>query len=64
LYIKQLSQGGTLPLGYSNGMVGYVPTAAQIAEGGYEGDSSSVSFGLPAPLRRRSKNAFVPRLNN
>jgi hypothetical protein len=50
LYIKQLSQGGTLPLGYSNGMVGYVPTAAQIAEGGYEGETSSVYFGLPAPF--------------
>lgn len=50
VYAKQLSQGGTLPLGYSNGMIGYVPTAGQIAEGGYEGKDSGVYFALPAPF--------------
>ena len=39
-----------LPLGYSNGMIGYVPTARQIAEGGYESISSGYYFGYPAPF--------------
>lgn len=48
VYIKQLSEKRTLPMGYSNGMIGYVPTAAQIAEGGYEGGESGFAFALPA----------------
>ncbi|WP_409342625.1 neutral/alkaline non-lysosomal ceramidase N-terminal domain-containing protein [Paenibacillus sp. MBLB4367] len=50
LWIKNRSAGHILPLGYSNGMVGYVPTAIQIEEGGYEGVSSGYVFGYPAPF--------------
>lgn len=39
-----------IPLGYANGMVGYIPTAQQFAEGGYEPDTSTPYFGLPAPF--------------
>lgn len=49
-YIKALSGGSVLPLAYSNGMIGYVPTAEQIAEGGYEAKDSAYFFGLPAPF--------------
>lgn len=49
-YAKRLSGDRTLAMGYSNGMVGYVPTAAQIAEGGYEGKDSGIYFALPAPF--------------
>ncbi|TMV52996.1 hypothetical protein FE783_02080 [Paenibacillus mesophilus] len=49
-YAKELSGDRTLAMGYSNGMIGYVPTASQIAEGGYEGKDSSVYFALPAPF--------------
>lgn len=49
-YIKRLSGGRTLALGYSNGMIGYVPTAEQIVEGGYEGKDSGVYFMLAAPF--------------
>jgi hypothetical protein len=55
-YAKQLSGGETLAMGYSNGMVGYVPTASQVAEGGYEGKDSFVYFALPA--------AFDPELES
>lgn len=48
LKVKRLSGGKALPLGYSNGMVGYVPTAKQVEEGGYEGGDSSKLFMLPA----------------
>jgi hypothetical protein len=36
LFLKEKSHGRVLPLGYSNGMFGYVSTARQIGEGGYE----------------------------
>ena len=35
-------------VGYANGMVGYVPTARAITEGGYEGERFFPLFGLPA----------------
>lgn len=51
LYMKKLLSGHeVLPLAYSNGMIGYVPTAAQLAEGGYEARESIYYFGLPAPF--------------
>ncbi|MCQ6558517.1 neutral/alkaline non-lysosomal ceramidase N-terminal domain-containing protein [Paenibacillus mendelii] len=50
LWVKRMAAGKILPLGYSNGMIGYVPTAAQIEEGGYESVSSGYVFGYPAPF--------------
>ncbi|HEY6739669.1 MAG TPA: hypothetical protein VI076_12560 [Actinopolymorphaceae bacterium] len=40
LWIKRRFSGRVLPLGYTNGMIGYVPTAEQLADGGYEPDES------------------------
>lgn len=48
LFIKQFSSGTVLPLAYCNGMIGYIPTAIQVEEGGYEGGESAVYFGLPS----------------
>ncbi len=40
---------GTLTCGYTNGMIGYLCTADQIAEGGYEPDESGYWFALAGP---------------
>ncbi|NOU85349.1 hypothetical protein GC102_06070 [Paenibacillus sp. LMG 31460] len=45
LWAKSLSNGTVLPVGYSNGMLGYIPTAQQILEGGYESKDSTMVFG-------------------
>jgi hypothetical protein len=50
LHARTVSNGAVLPMGYSNGMTGYVPTAKVIAEGGYEGGDSIPYFFLPAPF--------------
>ncbi|RJE90909.1 hypothetical protein D3P07_02160 [Paenibacillus sp. 1011MAR3C5] len=47
-FVKEQFAGKVLPVGYSNGMLGYIPTAEQLAEGGYEADESYVYFHLPA----------------
>lgn len=39
-----------LPMGYSNGMTGYIPTAKQLQEGGYEAKDAAWYFALPAPF--------------
>lgn len=48
-YIRQLSRECALPVGYSNGFIGYVPTSRQIAEGGYEANESNFYMLLPSP---------------
>jgi hypothetical protein len=45
---KELAGGPAVWVaGYSNDVLAYVPTARQIAEGGYEADSSQVYYGHP-----------------
>jgi hypothetical protein len=48
--IREASAGAVLPMGYANGMTGYVPTARIIAEGGYEAGEARPYFLLPAPF--------------
>ncbi|TMV51447.1 hypothetical protein FE783_06625 [Paenibacillus mesophilus] len=47
LLIKELSGGAVLPVPYTNGMIGYVPTKEQIAYGGYEPVLSTYYFHMP-----------------
>ncbi|GAB3416047.1 hypothetical protein [Flindersiella endophytica] len=39
-YVKVRSSGRVLPIPYSNGMIGYIVTAEQVRQGGYEPDDS------------------------
>ncbi|CAG7621528.1 hypothetical protein PAESOLCIP111_02347 [Paenibacillus solanacearum] len=50
LFLKRISNGTILPMGYSNGMIGYLPTAEQLAIGGYEPLKSTYYFRMPAPF--------------
>jgi hypothetical protein len=50
LFINSKFSGRVLPVAYSNGMIGYVPTARQVKEGGYEAKESTLYFALPAPF--------------
>lgn len=58
LYVKSLSGGSVIPAAYSNGMIGYVPAASQLAEGGYEAEGSAYYFGLPGPFRADIEEAI------
>ncbi|MDF2723464.1 MAG: hypothetical protein K0Q59_3139 [Paenibacillus sp.] len=63
LFLKRHFQGTVLPLPYSNGMIGYIPTKLQIAEGGYESVVSCYYFGMPASfdpsIEEKIKQAFA-----
>lgn len=52
LQLKEKYDGKIIPLPYSNGMIGYVPTANQISEGGYEAIESCSYFALPSPFSK------------
>lgn len=53
--IKLRSGGDVLPLGYTDGMIGYLVTADQLAEGGYEPAGSTRYFGLPAAFAAQAQ---------
>jgi hypothetical protein len=50
LRLRERTDDAVLPVGYSNGMIGYVTTAEQIREGGYEPVDSTFYYALPAPF--------------
>lgn len=47
--IKQLYGERTFVFGYSNFVMGYIPSATVLQEGGYEGETSQMVYGQPAP---------------
>lgn len=47
-YLKELHAMPVLCVGYCNGMLSYVPTEEQIAEGGYEPELSAYYFYMPS----------------
>lgn len=51
LNIKKANPGRqVIVAGYSNDVMGYLPTAKMLEEGGYEPISSVIGYGLPAPF--------------
>ncbi|MEF3307265.1 neutral/alkaline non-lysosomal ceramidase N-terminal domain-containing protein [Paenibacillus sp. GYB003] len=48
LFLKRISGNAVLPVPYSNGMIGYVPTKEQIGYGGYEPVLSTYYFHMPS----------------
>lgn len=64
LHIRERSGNRVLPMGYANGMTGYIPTAKIVAEGGYEGGESRVWFLLPAPFSPDIESAVISALDD
>ncbi|MFB6465407.1 neutral/alkaline non-lysosomal ceramidase N-terminal domain-containing protein [Cytobacillus sp. Hz8] len=48
IFAKEILGDHLLPIGYTNGMIGYIPTEKQLEEGGYEPVESTYYFGLPS----------------
>lgn len=49
----------TVYLGYTNGDVGYIPTVAAYAEGGYEVECAHFHYNLPAAVTTDSAGRVV-----
>lgn len=62
-YIKSLNPR-VLALGYSNGMIGYIPTQIQLMEGGYEAEEFIYYFGLPAPFHIKTEKEIQNAIEN
>jgi hypothetical protein len=57
--IRKASGGRVLPVAYSNGMIGYLPRAHQLPEGGYECDSSTRYYLLPSRFAEPIENRIT-----
>jgi neutral ceramidase len=58
--VKERAPGRpTLYAGYTNGAIGYFPTAAAYSEGGYEPAYSNRSYGRPAPTAPECERLLV-----
>jgi hypothetical protein len=49
---------GLLPLAYTNGIIGYVTTALQLEEGGYESRGAFPYFNMPAAFSSTTESAM------
>jgi hypothetical protein len=58
LEVNRLTDNQVWPVGYTNGMIGYIPTAKQIDEGGYESYWSTEYFMMPARFDHAVETVF------
>ncbi|MCP4178202.1 MAG: hypothetical protein GY756_10580 [bacterium] len=60
--LKQYFGETVIPIGYSDGMLGYIPTAKQIREGGYEAWDAYKYFSLPFIFSEKIEEKFSSAL--
>jgi hypothetical protein len=64
LSVKNHLRGAILPLGYTNGMIGYVTTERQLIEGGYESREAFRYFAMPGPFHVTTERQVKQAINN
>lgn len=62
MYAQSVSSSKVLSVGYTNGMIGYLPTEQQINEGGYEPDESAYYFALPGKYDKELESIFKKKI--
>ena len=51
-------------LGYSNDVMAYIPSRTVLAEGGYEGATSQIAFGLPGTWKPTLETKIFKCIND
>lgn len=51
-------------MGYTNDVMGYIPTELILEEGGYEGDTSQRAYGLPSKWAAGIENQILSKIND
>jgi len=60
--LKQIFGQDIFVLGYSNDVMAYIPNVAILKEGGYEGASSQMVYGLPATWKENIETIIVDQV--
>lgn len=63
LKFKEKYGSGIFVLGYSNDVMAYIPSEKILKEGGYEGASSQIAFGLPAPWKDNIETLIITEVD-
>jgi hypothetical protein len=63
LHVKRHRAGAILPVAYTNGMIGYVTTGQQLAEGGYESREAFRYFEMPAPFAASTESRVLQAID-
>jgi neutral ceramidase len=62
IQLKQIFGQNAIVLGYSNDVMSYIPTAKILQEGGYEGASSQMVYGLPNTWKSNIETVIVQQV--
>jgi hypothetical protein len=62
LKFKQLFGQESFIMGYSNDVMAYIPSSRILQEGGYEGETSQIAFGLPSKWKPDIENKIVQEM--
>ncbi len=62
-FASKQSDKTVLSVGYSNGMIAYIPTKVQLAEGGYESDNSTYYFALSGKLKPETEEKVKQKIS-
>lgn len=60
--LKQIFGQDTFIMGYSNDVMAYIPSDRILREGGYEGASSQIAFGLPAAWEAGIETVIISKV--
>jgi hypothetical protein len=58
-----LEKRGKLPSSYNSDVFAYIPTARIVREGGYEGATSMINYGHPAPFAESIEEAIAAKVD-
>ncbi|GMQ59344.1 neutral/alkaline non-lysosomal ceramidase N-terminal domain-containing protein [Vallitalea sediminicola] len=61
-YAGKITNKDVLSIGYTNGMIGYIPTAIQLNEGGYEPEGSTWYFALSGQLKSKNEEKIKEKI--
>ena len=61
--IRQLFGLNAFVMGYANDVMGYIPSATILREGGYEGETSQMVYGLPGPWHSSVEETILLEVN-
>ncbi|MDD2512906.1 MAG: neutral/alkaline non-lysosomal ceramidase N-terminal domain-containing protein, partial [Proteiniphilum sp.] len=64
LKLKQIFGEKIFVMSYANDVMGYIPSAVILEEGGYEGNTSQRVYGLPSKWSRTVESAIISELKN
>ncbi len=59
IFVKQRLGQKAIVLGYSNDLMSYIPSVRVLREGGYEGDTSQLGYGMPAKWRESIEESIL-----